>query len=423
MTLTATYDGTLARVRLTATSLGPAAVKATIERSTDLARWTPVRGALDQVPTGEQLVASDYEFASDVVNYYRVKATDAAGLNIGPAITPNPFFETDAAGWSVTNGTFVRSTAQKHEGVASGLLTPNGVSATVTTRSDLGPALPGGLYRATAWLRCAVARNVDVAVDWHQAGGAFISSSVQTVALAANTWTPVTFTATGPALTGQARITAAMGSTPAAGHLLYVDEARLSHLDDPAAAPGMYETSFTPSLAGLVWLKSIARPFLNRAVTVVDVGDEVRADRSGEFDVVGRSLPVAVTDVRGAPRWPMRILAGSPADAEDLDLLFASGDLLYVHVPGTGPGQYIRGGYVKISGDVVQSRPTQTSPRRLFAFVCQQVAAPGPDVVGALSTWQTVINAYATWADLIAAKATWQDVLDLVGSPSDVIVP
>jgi len=39
------------------------------------------------------------------------------------------------------------------------------------------------------------------------------------------------------------------------------------------------------------------------------------------------------------------------------------------------------------------------------------------------NSWTTVLAAYATWSALIAGKATWADVLNLVGDPSEVIVP
>lgn len=50
------------------------------------------------------------------------------------------------------------------------------------------------------------------------------------------------------------------------------------------------------------------------------------------------------------------------------------------------------------------------------------MAAPGPDVVGETSSWQTVMNTYATWADLLAAHPTWASVMELVADPEDVIV-
>jgi peptidoglycan/xylan/chitin deacetylase (PgdA/CDA1 family) len=180
--------------------------------------------------------------------------------------------------------------------------------------------------------------------------------------------------------------------------------------------------SITPTLGG-VWLKSIARPFLNRKVTVRDVGDVVRPTRSGTFEVVGRSYPVAVTDVRSSRRWTLDLSTYTPQEASDLDLILASGDILLVHVPTTGLESAVPGGYVAAGDVTVQMPPTDDLAMRIFSVPCTEVAAPGPDVVGATSNWQTVISTYGTWSDLIAAKATWSDVLELVGSPTDVVVP
>lgn len=174
----------------------------------------------------------------------------------------------------------------------------------------------------------------------------------------------------------------------------------------------------TPVLGG-VWLKSIARPFLNRQVKVVGWDDTTRPARAGVFEIKGRSLPVAVTEARGSRRWAVQILTLTGGEASDVQMLLASGDTLLVHVPATWPSQ---GGYVT-AGDTTEAHPERGSIERLWTLPLTEVAAPGPDVVGASVTWQTVLNTYSTWADVIAAHPTWADLLELVGDPTDVIVP
>jgi hypothetical protein len=141
----------------------------------------------------------------------------------------NPYFETNAANWTATGGTIARSTAQAHEGAASLLLTPDGVTATVDARSELVTASPGQSWRASAWVRCAVARNVTVNINWRNSVGGLISTSSSTVAVAATTWTLLDLPATtgAPALTAQAQITVSMGPTPPASNTLHIDEARI----------------------------------------------------------------------------------------------------------------------------------------------------------------------------------------------------
>src|SRR5690606_2953526 len=98
--------------------------------------------------------------------------------------------------------------------------------------------------------------------------------------------------------------------------------------------------SITPMLDG-PWLKSIARPYLNRPLPrVLDVSAIGRQSRSGVFEIVGRSRPVVVGSVRGSRRWTLTVLTEGQTDAEALDLMLASGDPLLIQVP---PGLYIPG--------------------------------------------------------------------------------
>lgn len=150
----------------------------------------------------------------------------------GSTINLNPYFETDVSDWGFSGGTFVRSTAQFHEGTASGLLTPDGVSALVNVDSLSRAAVVGTRYGASAWVRCAATRNVDVRIAWRTAADAAISESTQTVAVTANTWTFVHVDGVAPATTAFARIRIAMTGTPPAGNTLHVDEARLHNYGD-----------------------------------------------------------------------------------------------------------------------------------------------------------------------------------------------
>lgn len=147
--------------------------------------------------------------------------------NPGTALNSNPYFETNATNWSPSGGTFARSTAQFHQGVASGLLTPNGVATTVEVGSEQVVADPGTSYRASAWVRCAAARNVNIGFNFYDAAGTFIGDAIQTVAVPLTTWTLLDLTATPISGTGLIQIKVQMTGTPPAGHLLYIDEARI----------------------------------------------------------------------------------------------------------------------------------------------------------------------------------------------------
>lgn len=173
-----------------------------------------------------------------------------------------------------------------------------------------------------------------------------------------------------------------------------------------------------------VWLKSIGRPFLNRAMRCVGNPSPItRRARNGIFPIVGRSYPVAVTDLRGSREVVMTVITKTTQEREDLDLLLASGDPVFVQTPLTHPLPTM----YAVIGDTSEERPVLNrlcdNDWRRWELPLTEVAAPGPDVVGSTSTWQTVVSTYATWADVMAAHATWASVLELIGDGSEVLVP
>jgi hypothetical protein len=212
-----------------------------------------------------------------------------------------------------------------------------------------------------------------------------------------------------------------------------VSGADTAALDDYEFSPGVvnhyrvtagvdvFTTTTTPD-QGTVWFKSITRPWLNRAVSVVSHGDITSQARNGVFPILGRTYPIAVTDVRLARQWDMVVKADQLADADALDLVFASGDPLFVQVPATGALSTIPGGYVVV-GDVKRSRYGTVSTRRWFDLPMTEVAPPGPDVVGSTSTWETLVAEFGTWADVLAEFGTWAEVAEYVADPSVVVVP
>ncbi|WP_213451597.1 hypothetical protein [Rhizomonospora bruguierae] len=148
----------------------------------------------------------------------------------GPDINANPLFEADVSDWAPNagEGTVTWSTAQAHEGAASLLLTPDGAGTQAAAHSTAVPGIsPGQMLRASAWVRCAVGRNIQLRIDWRTGGGTYLSSTTTTTAVVANTWTHLDVVGTAPATTAQAGITVLMTGTPPIGHLLHVDEARL----------------------------------------------------------------------------------------------------------------------------------------------------------------------------------------------------
>lgn len=219
-------------------------------------------------------------------------------------------------------------------------------------------------------------------------------------------------------------------TTVRGGSAVTISGSDTADLDDYEFIPGVtnyyrvsddsntFTTNITPSQSG-VWLKSIARPFLNREVTVTSYSDVTRPARNGVFDVVGRSYPVAVTDVRSSRRWEMVIKAESVSDADAIEIVFESGDPLFIQTDGVND---IPEGYV-VLGDVTRSRFGHVSNRRYFNISCTEVAAPGPEVYGRTVTWESLAAEFGTWNDVISQFSTWEDVPEYVSDPSVVVVP
>ena len=183
---------------------------------------------------------------------------------------------------------------------------------------------------------------------------------------------------------------------------------------------GTETNTITPTISQ-VWLKSIARPFLNLPVTVQEYSSIGRRARAGLFEIPGRGYPVRVGDVASSRQWSYELLTYDLTEARALEFLVASGDVAFVQVP---PGFDIPGGYVSL-GDMTRGRVSRplSDVRRRFSLPVTEVAAPDPGVVGYTSTWASLIAEFGTWADVLAAFPTWADVLEYVSDPSVVVVP
>jgi hypothetical protein len=160
-------------------------------------------------------------------------------------LNANPTFTTGTTPWTATNCTLTQSSTQTHGGFPfSGLITPNGTSATVSAQSELVPIsagnaltqgarwylLNGWLYSPTGW------STVPLSVNWYDRNGTLLSTSSSTVSLTAATWTNETLYFDAPAGAAQAAIVITESGTPAAGNTLYLSNVTLT------AAPELAET-------------------------------------------------------------------------------------------------------------------------------------------------------------------------------------
>ena len=137
-------------------------------------------------------------------------------------LEPNPKFDNDLSGWSITRATTKRDTSTYQTGRASAVITPSG---------DAGDswyfiAAPRSYTTATTvtttlWAMSQVQRNVAVRI-WGYGGAT--NRRGPTVTLTPNTWTPVTFTyQVDPRYTYRVSLVPALGETSTAP--LWVDRA------------------------------------------------------------------------------------------------------------------------------------------------------------------------------------------------------
>jgi len=80
MSLTATYDGVLSRIRLAATLLGATATYAVFDRTEDGIVYTTVRGGSAVTVTSQNASLDDYEWEAGTATTYRVRSYNASDL-------------------------------------------------------------------------------------------------------------------------------------------------------------------------------------------------------------------------------------------------------------------------------------------------------------------------------------------------------
>jgi hypothetical protein len=477
MAVTLTYDSVLSRVRIDATGLGASAAFARVERSLDQVTWTTVRGGVDQVVTaGVMTTLDDYEFISDVQNFYRVTPFDSGVMTDTFTRTVSNGWGTATSGqtWSHPSSTLANFSTNGTKGLVS--------AATVTTYRRCQPSPSPTMTDFN--MKFTVANNRVAASDWHVAGVAFRAVSdlsryfariefrhvpangvfatlyrqingvtvelesvnfgtcvinevfgVRVMAQGSNQkfkiwrnvsgepsdWTIET-TDTNHTL-GNTMIMSAVGvnSTVTLPVTYTYDDFIMTY--PPQASGAAQSSSITPSLDG-VWIKSLGRPFLNRKLNCEpDPGTITREGKGTVTPVVTHSLPIGTNAVRGSRELTINIPTSTVDDQIFYNVIIGTGDPLFFHTPAAHPLPTM---YVVVE-DSTEERPLLDrrchEDWRNFILPLKEVAAPGAGVIGSTGTWATVIATYASWGALVTAKPTWFLLLEVVGSVNEVIVP
>lgn len=199
---------------------------------------------------------------------------------------------------------------------------------------------------------------------------------------------------------------------------------RITSFSDADVQQAQFTDDITPTLDS-VWLKSISHPLLNRPVSVENWSEITRPSRSTVHQVVGRSTPVATSELRGSRQFTLTLIADLDEDADTgeagmLDLVLAAGGgVWFIHVPAAWP---IPGGYVAL-GDVSIDRvvPHGKVPHRI-TLPCTVVTPPAPQITGTLLTAAGLFRLYGSANALFAANPTGRELLATIGDPEDLVV-
>lgn len=474
MSMVLSYDDTLSRVHIAVTGLAVTADSVTIERSTDLVTWTTVRGGTALTTLGAQVFLDDYEFSANVQNFYRAIAYDTAPalfVTGGPGTSGNNTSLVPALPSGRVAGDLILIQASIRNSPTGQPVAPFGYTTVVdavnmkvfgriVTGGEVAPTVTftGGTAGADTLAQSALFRNTDVLVG---NVATQLNPSQQNIPQAPLTvpargmmvvmavwkqddWTTATLNPPPFAPIAGNGVISTVGNdasqswaywsqsiakdvnintTTVVGGGSAISRAATVAFFHKNLVTNTDTGSITPVIDS-VWMKVINRPFLNRPLQcILNPTPIVRRARNGIFPIVGRSFPIAVTDVRLSREVTIDIITQTTTQRMDMDLILATGDTYFFQSP---PGHPMPTIYAA-AGDTTELRPllnrTCNNDWRRFTLPLTEIAAPASDVVGSIGTWQTVVNTYATWSAVLAAHPTWADLLTLVGSPSDVIVP
>lgn len=472
MTITLTYDDIFSRVQIAVTGLNAATDAVTIERSTNQITWTTVRGGAELIPTANSVQIDDYEFSANVLNYYRATAVDTAASTFvtgGPPVSGNNSSLVATMPLGLQNQDLVLIQASIRNSGTGTPDQPSGWSTVlnasnmkifgkIVTGAEVAPTVTfsGGVANADTLVQTAAFRrtslttgNTATRLNTSQQDiprPTLVVPSDRMVAVYSlwkqDDWTSVTAGPAGFAAIGS--VTSTAGDDAAQGWSYSIQTTKTNLGASNAVVSGgaaaisrsgamvFYHAnltlsaeiaSITPTITS-VWLKDLTKPFLNRTLGCIPNQSPItRRARNGVFPIVGRTFPIAVSDIRLAREITIEVITQTTQEWEELDLITLTGDTFFIQTP---PGNSIPTMYVVIDNTSLR-RPLRNmkcgNDWRVFTFPLIEVAPPSSDLVGSLGTWQTVINTYATWADVMAAHPTWADLLTLVGSPGEVVVP
>jgi len=185
----------------------------------------------------------------------------------------------------------------------------------------------------------------------------------------------------------------------------------------PTWLGGSFTSTITPT-TDRIWIKSVTRPFQNLQPFVCGYTDRDRSARSALTEVSGRTNAIVHEELMNGGSVTLDLYVNTLANRDLLDWLAASGDVLFVQVPLDCPVPW---GYFRLDSTAWR-RFRAHGLGRVVTYPLNGCAAPGPDVAAAQATSDTIVALYGDWETLVAAGMDYEQFLELLGTPSEVIV-
>lgn len=170
----------------------------------------------------------------------------------------NPTFTTGTSPWTATNCTLTQSSAQTHGGYPfSGLITPNGTSASVYISSELirlDSNVSSQYYMFFCWAYSTLGTTAfSLESSWYNNNQAFISTTgTSAITLTAATWTLIINYLASASGAEYGQIVPTLGGTPSSSNTLYLSDVAMVLAPEnttaiPSAVQFTYGTNLWPS--------------------------------------------------------------------------------------------------------------------------------------------------------------------------------
>jgi hypothetical protein len=167
------------------------------------------------------------------------------------------------------------------------------------------------------------------------------------------------------------------------------------------------------------WLKDVVLGAFSTKVNIQSMSDVSRpAVILGKFNVIGRSRPIIVTDVRSGREGTMTLTGVTHVDNLNIANIIASGNTLLLQCPGSAnfPDMYFQAGDVTESWNGAPSYTTihtwsipftETDPPAQSAI---SLDFNSWLLVTQFTTWQTVLNDRTDWTEVFTTPYNTNDL-------------